>query len=126
MKKAFSVMLSVLIVVSIIGTVAAAEKKPKVIQRSGEVVAIDVAAKSMTIKPIKYKDNIVVTINEKTLVKMGKEKKSLTDIRVGDSVTIWIFEKDNIAKSIDIKTAKADKKGTEPAKPVEPSKPAKK
>ncbi len=126
MKKAFSVMLSVLIVVSIIGTVAAAEKKPKVIQRSGEVVAIDVAAKSMTIKPIKYKDNIVVTINEKTLVKMGKEKKSLTDIRVGDSVTIWIFEKDNIAKSIDIKTAKADKKGAEPAKPVEPSKPAKK
>ncbi|MDA8339013.1 MAG: hypothetical protein M0Z70_06915 [Nitrospiraceae bacterium] len=126
MKKAFSVMLSVLIVVSIIGTVAAAEKKPKVIQRSGEVVAIDVAAKSMTIKPIKYKDNIVVTINEKTLVKMDKEKKSLTDIRVGDSVTIWIFEKDNIAKSIDIKTAKADKKGAEPAKPVEPSKPAKK
>ncbi len=126
MKKAFSVMLSVLIVVSIIGTVAAAEKKPKVIQRSGEVVAIDVAAKSMTIKPIKYKDNIVVTINEKTLVKMDKEKKSLTDIRVGDSVTIWIFEKDNIAKSIDIKTAKADKKGAEPAKPVELSKPAKK
>lgn len=126
MKKASSIMLSVFIVVSIIGTVAAAEKKPKLIQRSGEVVAIDVAAKSMAIKPIKYKDNIVVTINEKTLVKINKEKKSLTDIKVGDNVTIWIFEKDNTAKSIEIKTAKADKKGAEPARPAEPVKPAKK
>ncbi|MCL4457436.1 MAG: hypothetical protein M1147_09435 [Nitrospirae bacterium] len=120
MKKALSILLSFLLAVVLANTAVAAEKKPKAIQKTGEVVAIDVAAKSLTIKPVKYKDTIAITINENTLVKMLREKKSLTDIKVGDTITVWIFEKDNVAKSIEIKpvkTEKADKK-SEPAKPA--------
>ncbi|HCZ11890.1 MAG TPA: hypothetical protein DHV16_06485 [Nitrospiraceae bacterium] len=116
MKKALSILVSFLVAVVLAGTAVAAEKKPKVIQKTGEVAAIDVAAKSLTIKPVKYKDTIAATINENTLVKMNRKKKSLTDIKVGDTVTVWIFEKDNIAKSIEIKPAKPEK--AEPAKPA--------
>lgn len=112
MKKAVSILLALFLAGFLACSAAYAEKKPKVIQKSGEVLAIDVAAKSLTIKPVKYKNTITVMINEKTLVKMGREKKSLSDIKVGDVITLWIFEKDNIAKSIEIKPAKpASKSG---------------
>jgi Cu/Ag efflux protein CusF len=120
MKKAVSVVISFFLIISVVG-ISFAKEKPKVINRTGEVVAIDVAAKSLTLKSLKYKENIVITINENTLVKMNKEKKSLADVKVGDTVTVWFFEKDKTAKSIEIKTAKTEqkeeKKGAEPAKP---------
>jgi len=105
MKKAFSIILSILLIISIAGlSFAAGKDKPKVIQRTGEVATIDVAAKSLTLK---YKtDTIIITINENTLVKMNKEKKSLSDIKVGDRITVWFFEKDKVAKSIEIKPVK--------------------
>lgn len=105
MKKAFSIILSILLALSITGPVFAAGKdKPKVIQRTGEVATIDVAARSLTLK---YKtDTIIITINENTLVKMNKEKKSPSDIKVGDIVKVWFFEKDKVAKSIEIKSVK--------------------
>jgi Cu/Ag efflux protein CusF len=82
---------------------AVAKEKPKVIQRTGEVVTIDVAAKSMTLK---YKtDTIIITLTDTTLVKMNRERKALHDIKIGDRVTVWFFEKDKAAKSIDIKPA---------------------
>ncbi len=124
MKKAFSILLSIILIVSLAG-IAAAKEKPKVIQRTGDVMAIDVAAKSLTLKPLKYKEEIVVTINENTLVKMNKEKKALTDVKVGDTVTIWFFEKDKTAKSIEIKPKaekKEEKRGAEPAMPAKPAK----
>ncbi len=120
MRKAILILVSISLAAFLAGTSVAAEKKPKAIQKTGEVVAIDVAAKSLTIKPVKYKDTVAITINENTLVKMLREKKSLTDIKVGDTITVWIFEKDNVAKSIEIKpvtTEKTDKK-SEPAKPA--------
>ena len=125
MKKTLLVMLSIFLVFSI-GLAGAQDKaqnkervkeKPKVIQRTGEVAAIDIAARSMTVKPLRYKEDIVVTINENTFVKMNKEKKTVADVKVGDIVTVWFFEKDKSAKSIDIKPPKPEQKAPEPAKP---------
>lgn len=125
MKKTLIVIFSILLVFAI-GLAGAQDKaqnrervkeKPKVIQRTGEVVAIDIAARSMTVKPLRYKEDIVVTINENTFVKMNKEKRTVADVKVGDVVTVWFFEKDKSVKSIDIKPPKAEQKAPEPAKP---------
>lgn len=90
--------------------IAVAKERPKVIQRTGEVVTIDVASKSMTVK---YRnDTIIITLTDATLVKMQRERKSASDIKIGDRVTVWFFEKDKTAKSIDIK----------PDKPADPAK----
>lgn len=123
MRKIVYFILSFSLVLSAIGFAVAQEnekikEKPKVIQRTGEVAAIDVAARSLTLKPLKYKEEIIVTISENTLVKMRKEKKSLTDVKVGDTVVVWFFEKDKTAKSIEIKPADTDNKGLAPAKPA--------
>ncbi|KAF0183195.1 MAG: hypothetical protein FD164_753 [Nitrospirae bacterium] len=82
---------------------AYAKEKPKVIQRTGEVVTIDVAAKSMTVKH--KTDTIIITLTDTTLVKMNRDRKAASDIRIGDRVSVWFFEKDKTARSIDIKPA---------------------
>ena len=125
MKKVFSIVLSILLVLSIAG-VAVAKEKVKVKQITGDVAAVDAAAKSLTVKG--KKAEVVISTDEKTVVKAEKEKKSLSDVKVGAKVTVKYSEVDgkNIAKSIEIKPAKTEKKGAEPAKPAEPARPAKK
>lgn len=104
MKKAALLVCSLLLLFAF-ATGAIAKEKPKVIQRTGDVVTIDVAAKSMTLK---YRtDTIVITLTDTTLVKMNRDRKSLSDIRIGDRVTVWFFEKDKTAKSIDMKPLNA-------------------
>jgi Cu/Ag efflux protein CusF len=117
MKKVFSIVLSILLVISIAG-VAVAKEKVKVKQITGEVAAVDAAAKSLTVKG--KKAEVVISTDEKTMVKAEKEKKSLSDVQVGDKVTVKYSEVDgkNIAKSIEIKPSKTEKKSTEPAKPA--------
>lgn len=117
MKKVLSIVLSILLVISIAG-MAIAKEKVKVKQITGEVAAVDAAAKSLTVKG--KKAEVVISTDEKTAVKAGKEKKSLSDVKVGDKVTVKYSEVDgkNIAKSIEIKPAKTEKKGAEPAKPA--------
>lgn len=110
MKKMVLIACSFLLVFALAAPVFAKEKL-KVIQRTGEVVAIDAAAKSMTVK---YRnDTIIITLTDTTLVKMQRERKAISDIKMGDRVTVWFFEKDKTAKSIDIKP---DKPAAEPAK----------
>ncbi|WP_333653506.1 hypothetical protein [Dissulfurispira sp.] len=125
MKKVFSIVLSILLVLSIAG-VAVAKEKVKVKHITGDVAAVDAAAKSLTVKG--KRAEVVISTDEKTVVKAEKEKKSLSDVKVGDKVTVKYSEVEgkNIAKSIEIKPAKTEKKGAEPAKPAEPARPAKK
>lgn len=104
MKKTALLACSLLLLVAFV-TGAFAKEKPKVIQRTGEVVTIDIAAKSMTVK---YKsDTIIITLTDTTLVKMNRDRKALSDIKIGDRVTVWFFEKDKTAKSIDIRPTPA-------------------
>ncbi len=122
MKKPLLILLSLFFVVSLIGSAVAAGKV-KVKQITGDVAAVDAAAKSLTVKG--KKAEVVLSTDEKTAVKMGKEKKALSDVKVGDKVTVKYSEVNGkgIAKSIEIKPVKAEKKSAAPAKPA-PAKPA--
>jgi ribosomal protein S1 len=102
---------------------AAEEKKApaKVKQVTGEVKAVDAKAMTLTVtKKMKGKaEDTAVTVNDKTKITMGKDKKVLADVKVGDKVTVKYSETDGkmVAKSIAIK---AEEKKAEPAaKPAE-------
>ena len=119
-------------------TPAVEEKKPaapaekKAVHKSatkhvtGKVVAVDAAAMTLTVKG--KKGEVALSADEKTAVKMGKEKKALADVKSGDKVKAKYTVKDgkNMAKSIELMAApaKKEKKPAEP-KPAEP-KPAEK
>jgi len=95
-------------------------EKPKVKQVTGDVKAVDTKAMTVTVtKMVKGKaEETVVTVNDKTKIKMGEAKKALADLKVGDKVTAKYKEVEgkNVAKSIIIMPAE---KKAEPAKPAE-------
>jgi Cu/Ag efflux protein CusF len=72
----------------------------------GEVLAIDIAAKSLTIK--KKSMDAEFYIDDATVVKAGKEKKIAADIKIGDSVVVKYFVKEGVktTKIIEIKQPK--------------------
>lgn len=87
---------------------AKAEKKvaAKIVQVTGEVAAVDAAAKTITVKG--KKGDVVITVDDKTLA----------DVKAGDKVTARYATADgkNTAK----KVTKAEKKAeTKPAKPAD-------
>jgi len=96
-------------------------EKPKSKQVTGEVAAVDAAAKSITVK------------GKKADVTLMADPKLLADIKVGDKVTAKYTMENGKAVAKSIKKAakaekpKADTKPAEPAKPaVKPAEPAKK
>lgn len=137
MKKLIAIVVSFLFVLSVAGLSLAQEKKAapaaapkaeekkaepakkekaKVLTVTGDVTAVDAAAKTVTIKG-KDKD---VTLNTSGI----KDLK----VKVGDKVTAKYAEKDgkNVAKSIKAAAAKKEEKKAEPKKeekkPAEPAK----
>lgn len=69
----------------------------------------------------------MLSADDKTTVTVGKEKKTLADVKVGAKVTVKYVEMDgkNVAKSIAIVEAKEEKaKAAEPAAPAKPATPA--
>lgn len=142
MKRAIALIVAMLFVLSVAVFAVASEKKEaapmekkeaapaekkapaKVKQVTGEVTAVDAAAKTLTVKG--KAGDVALTADDKTTVKVGKEKKTLADVKVGDKVTVRYAEMDgkNIAKSIIIKAAPAEKK--EAAPKAEEKKPAEK
>ncbi|MCL4476076.1 MAG: hypothetical protein M1508_07615 [Nitrospirae bacterium] len=92
-----------------------AEKKKapaKVKQVTGEVVAVDAAAKTLTVKG--KKGEVALTVEEKAAAK-------LADVKMGDKVTVKYKEVDgkNVATSVAAKKAaakKTEKKEMAPAK----------
>ncbi len=115
MKKPLFYLICFLVAVLMTGSAIAADKVI-VKQITGDVVTIDVAVKTLTVKS--KEAEVVIIADDKTTVKMNKEKKTLSDIKVGDKV--WLkyaeIEGKKIARSIVIKPAKTGKKGVEPAK----------
>lgn len=140
MKRAIALIVAMLFVLSVAVFAVAAEKKEaapmekkeaapaekkapaKVKQVTGEVTAVDAAAKTLTVKG--KAGDVALTADDKTTVKVGKEKKTLADVKVGDKATVRYAEMDgkNVAKSIIIKAAPAEKK--EAAPKAEEKKPA--
>lgn len=147
MKRVIALVVAMLFVLSVAGFAIAAEKKEaapaaekkeaapaekkapaKVKQVTGEVTAVDATAKTLTVKG--KAGDVALTADDKTTVKIGKEKKALGDIKVGDKVTVRYAEMDgkNVAKSITVKAAPAEKKAEkkEAAPKAEEKKPAEK
>jgi len=124
MKKAIAIVVSVLFVLSIAGFAFAAEQKAapaaekkapaKVKQVTGEVTAVDAAAKTLTVKT--KKGDVMLTADDKTAVMAGKEKKALADVKAGDKVTAKYTEMDgkNVAKSIAVTAAPMKEKKAAP------------
>jgi len=85
---------------------------------TGEVLAIDAKAGTLTVKGPK-KGDVALSTNDKTTVMAGKDKKALADIKAGDKVAVAYTEADgkNTANKIDIKAAAPAKKA--PAKAEE-------
>lgn len=82
----------------------------KVMQITGEIIAVD--AKANTLKVKGRKGDVIIICDDKTKIMAGSEKKTFADIAVGDKVTVKYTENDgkNVAKSIAIKQAvKKDK-----------------
>ena len=131
MKKAIAIIVSVLFILSMAGLSFAAEKKApaKVKQVTGEVAAVDAKANTLTVKG--KKGDVTLTADDKTSVKVGKDKKSLADVKAGDKVTAKYAEMDgkNVAKSIVVSATPAKKEMMKetaaPAAPAE-KKPAEK
>jgi Cu/Ag efflux protein CusF len=103
-----------------------AEKKAapaKVKQVTGDVAAVDAKANTITVKG--KKGDTVVTCDDKTNIMMGKDKKALADVKVGDKVKVKYSEADGkmTAKSVAITAAV---KKAETAKKAEPVKAEKK
>lgn len=79
---------------------AKTEQKAKVKQITGEVAAVDAAAKTITVK------------GKKAEVVISADEKMLADVKVGDKVVVKYTEQDgkNIAKSIKKSAPKEMKK----------------
>ena len=126
MKKAIAIFVSVLFVFAIASLSFAAEKAAtapaavekkeaapvkaeekkapvKVKRISGEVVTVDAKAGTLTVKS--KKQEVSLSTDNKTVVKKGKEKKTLADVMAGDKVIVKYTEVDgkNVAKSIAVK-----------------------
>jgi ribosomal protein S1 len=112
MKKAIAIIVSALFVLSVAGLSfaaekkAPAEKKAKVHTVTGEVVAVDAAAMTVTVKG--RKGEVALSTTDKTKFAKGK---SLADVKVGEKATVKYVEEDgkNTAKSVMVKATHAKK-----------------
>ena len=136
MKKAIAIVVSLMFVLAFTAVSFAAEKaaggygapaaapaaekapakKVEKKQVTGEVKAVDAKANTLTVT--KKKEEVTVTVDDKTKIMAGKDKKTLADVKVGDKVTVkyTVADGKNTAKRVDIKAAPATEKAAAPAK----------
>lgn len=106
MRKISYVLALIITMVFIAGVSFAAEAKKedkapkeKVVVAKGEVTKVDAA--TITIKKAgKTPEEITLNVSPETVVKIGKEKKALADIKVGDKVKCSYVKDTMAAKSI--------------------------
>jgi len=83
---------------------------------SGTIKAVDTVAQTLTVvQKVKGKaKETTVTMDDKTSIMMGKQKKSLEDLKSGEKVAIKYTEVEgkNIAKSVTITPVKKKAKRT--------------
>jgi hypothetical protein len=108
LKRVIAIVISVLFVLSLAGPAFARMGMKRAIGDSpvkdaqGEIKAVNQKEKTVTIEAMR--GLITVTADERTVVKLGKEMKVFTDLKVGDNVVITysIGEGKNEAKTITI------------------------
>jgi len=136
MKKVIALMIMVLFVGMTLGIASAEEAvKPAPAQKNapagyssvrGEVTAVDAAAKGITIKSTKQE--VQLTVTDKTKIMVGKESKTLADVKVGDrAMANYKKEGDkNIATSIRVMPKQVQNAPASQPSAPQPSQPAKK
>jgi Cu/Ag efflux protein CusF len=115
-KKAIVIIVAVLFTFALASVSFSLEKKAEMAKPSekpqihyifGKVKAVDTSAQTLTIaKQEKDKEeDTVVTINKETIITIDKEKKMLSDVKVGEMVAVMYtkLEGKNIAKNIVIR-----------------------
>lgn len=137
MKKVIAIVLSVIFIFAFATlTIAAEEKKAAAPAEkkeaapakgkkgtvTGEVMAIDAKANTLTVKGPK-KGDVAVTVTDKTKITAGKDAKTMADIKAGDKVKVAYTEAEgkNTANSINIEASapkKEEKKAAAPAAPA--------
>lgn len=111
MRKAVALLVAAMFVLSVFGMSLAAEKKATGVKKmTGEITAIDAAAKTLTVKELK--EEKTVSYSDTTPVMEGKKKMSAADMKVGEKVTVTYKEEDgkNMAEKIAIHKSTAKKK----------------
>jgi len=127
LKRAIAIVISVLFVLSFAGPTFARMGMKRTIgdtlvrDAQGEIKAVDKKEKTITVQSMR--GPLTVTADERTVVKLGKEMKAFSDLKVGDKVvlTYSVGEGKNIASTITISppvAAPAEKK-EEPKKSEE-------
>jgi Cu/Ag efflux protein CusF len=103
MKKTIAVVLSLLFILAVTSITFAAETQAAPAEKKvrGDITAVDAKAMTVTVKG--KKGDVTVTVDAKTEFKLGKDKMTIADLKVGDKVKIFYHEADgkNTAKSIE-------------------------
>jgi Cu/Ag efflux protein CusF len=103
MKRTLAVALAFIFVLAATSVTFAAEKQaaPAEMKIRGNITAVDANAMTITVKG--KKGIVTVVVDDKTEFKLGKDKKAMSDLKVGDKVKIFYLEADgkNTAKSIE-------------------------
>jgi Cu/Ag efflux protein CusF len=107
MKKTIAIVLSLLFILAVASVTFATDTKEAATEKkteaghaakaeakhvTGEVTAVDVKAGTITVKG--EKGDVTVKADAKTHIMIGKDKKSLADIKAGDKVTVKYHEAD--------------------------------
>jgi len=112
MKKSLFLLLAMFALAVFVSTGFTVEKKAveKIYTMKGKVASVDTAAGTLTL-PGK-KGDIVFATDANTQVKIGKEAKSLADIKAGDVVTIKYKNADGkkLALTIQVPAPATEKK----------------
>ncbi|MEJ2183941.1 MAG: DUF5666 domain-containing protein [Nitrospirota bacterium] len=87
MKKAVAILVATVLVFSVAGVALAVAE-----QITGEITAIDESNSTMTLKMADKEKTI--SYSDDTTVMEGESEMSLSDLRVGDKVTVTCSEKD--------------------------------
>jgi Cu/Ag efflux protein CusF len=126
LKRAIAIVFSVIFVLSCTGMASARMGMGKAMglmpekEVAGTVESVDQKAKTITVKGMR--GPVTVTADEKTVVKMGKEVKTFSDIKVGDKVTLdfEVGEGKNVAKTIAIAQPTSAEPAAEKGAPTTP------
>ncbi|MCX8026741.1 MAG: hypothetical protein N3A62_02640 [Thermodesulfovibrionales bacterium] len=105
MQRIISLLITISLIITCACLVHAQDKKKiKVRHINGEVVAYDSVVKVMTVKSKKTEAQI--SLDEKTIITLNREKKTPYDIKLGDYVSVKYFDVDgkSVAQRIQIKT----------------------
>jgi Cu/Ag efflux protein CusF len=113
MKKSLVLMMSVVAVVALVSAGFSATQKSavqKVLVMKGKVSAVDNTVGTVTLAG--KKGDVVFTTDTNTQVTMGKEAKTLADVKAGDVVTIKYKNVDGkkLAITIQLPAPVAEKK----------------